>query len=59
MTNKPKLELLTAVLAPAGVLCSQETGKTLTNPSPDPKDDTKPNSSSVPDAVTSSYEFPA
>jgi len=34
----------------ASVLCAQETHWTVTNPSPNPKDDTKANSSEVPDA---------
>ena len=40
MTSKRKMELLTAVLATAGMLCAQETRKAVTNPSPDLKDDT-------------------
>src|ERR1039457_1360666 len=50
MTSRRKMELLAAVLATAGVLCAQETRRTITNPSPNPKDDSKPNSHSVPDA---------
>ena len=57
MTSMRKMELLTTVLATAGVLCAQETRKTVTNPSPDPKDDTKPNSSSVPDAYALTGRF--
>jgi predicted DNA-binding protein with PD1-like motif len=57
MKSKRRMELLTAVLATAGVLCAQETRKTVTNPSPDPKDDTKPNSNSVPDAYALTGHF--
>ena len=57
MTSKRKMELLTAVLATAGVLCAQETRKTVTNPSPNPKDDTKPNSNWVPDAYALTGHF--
>jgi hypothetical protein len=32
------------------VLCAQETRRVVPNPSPNPKDDSKPNSSAVPDA---------
>jgi predicted DNA-binding protein with PD1-like motif len=44
------MEVLTAVLAGASVLFAQETRRTVMNPSPNPKDDSKPNSSAVPDA---------
>jgi hypothetical protein len=50
MKSRRKMKLLAAILMTAGVLCGQETRKTVTNPSPNPKDDTKPNSSAVPDA---------
>jgi predicted DNA-binding protein with PD1-like motif len=57
MTSKRKMELLAAVLASAGVLCAQETRRTITNPSPNPKDDSKPNSSAVPDAYALTGHF--
>src|SRR4051794_117945 len=57
MRSKRKMEVLTAILATGGVWCAQETRKTVTNPSPDPKDDTKPNSSSVPDAYALTGRF--
>jgi len=50
MTSKRKTKLLVAVLMTAGVLCAQETRRTITNPSPNPTDDSKLNSSAVPDA---------
>jgi len=50
MTGERRIGLLTLVLAAASVCAAQETRRTVTNPSPNPKDDTKPNSSSVPDA---------
>jgi predicted DNA-binding protein with PD1-like motif len=43
-------KLLGAVLATAGMLCAQEMRRTIKNPSPNPGDDAKPNSSAVPDA---------
>jgi predicted DNA-binding protein with PD1-like motif len=42
--------LLAAVMMTAALLGAQETRRTVTNPSPNPKDDSKPNSSAVPDA---------
>jgi predicted DNA-binding protein with PD1-like motif len=42
--------VLAAVLTTAGVLCAQEARRTVPNPSPNPADDSKPNSSAVPDA---------
>jgi predicted DNA-binding protein with PD1-like motif len=57
MTSKRKMELLAAVLASAGVLCAQETRRTITNPSADPKDDSKSNSSAVPDAYALTGHF--
>ncbi len=50
MASRHKVEFLTAVLATAGLLCAQETRRTIKNPSANPKDDSKPNSSTVPDA---------
>jgi predicted DNA-binding protein with PD1-like motif len=49
MTNKRKIELLAGVLAIASMLSAQETRRTITNPSPNPVDDGKPNSSTVPE----------
>jgi predicted DNA-binding protein with PD1-like motif len=57
MTSKRWRRLLAAVLATAGVLCAQETRTTVPNPSPDPKDDSKPNSSAVPDAYALTGHF--
>src|ERR1039457_607653 len=57
MTSRRKMELLAAVLASAGVLCAQETRRTITNPSANPKDDSKPNSSAVPDAYALTGHF--
>jgi len=44
------MKVLATVLATAAVLGGQETRRTVTNPSPNPADDSKPNSSAVPDA---------
>jgi predicted DNA-binding protein with PD1-like motif len=57
MKNKRKIELLAAVLATASVLCAQETRRTIKNFSPNPKDDSKPNSSTVPDAYALTGNF--
>jgi len=57
MTSKHKRKLLAAVLVTAGVLCAQETRRTITNPSPNPRDDSKPNSSAVPDAYALTGHF--
>ena len=40
---------LLALMVPSA-LCAQETRRTVTNPSPNPLDDSKPNSSAVPNA---------
>src|ERR1700722_17744985 len=50
MMNRRKMVTLVAGLLTAGVVCGQETRRVVTNPSPNPKDDSKPNSSAVPDA---------
>ncbi len=50
MKNKCTFGLLFAFIMTAGVLSGQETRWTITNPAPNPKDDSKPNSSAVPDA---------
>jgi predicted DNA-binding protein with PD1-like motif len=52
MTGRRKMELLAAVLAAASVMCGQETRRAIKNPSANPKDDSKPNSSAVPDAYS-------
>jgi predicted DNA-binding protein with PD1-like motif len=57
MRNKYKIKLLTSVLATAGVLCAQETRRAIKNPSPNPKDDSKPNNASVPDAYALTGHF--
>ena len=50
MTNRTRTKLLGVALATACVLCAQQTRRTVRNPSPNPADDAKPNSSAVPDA---------
>lgn len=50
MKNERITQIVAAILVAAGILYGQETRWTITNPSPNPKDDSKPNSSSVPDA---------
>lgn len=50
MINKYKVSVVAAGLLMTSVLFAQETRRTIVNPSPNPKDDTKPNSSAVPDA---------
>ena len=50
MTFKRTAILLAAVLAIAGTLSAQETRRVIKNPSPNPHDDSKPNSAAVPDA---------
>lgn len=50
MINKCNVSIATAGLLITSVLFAQETRRTIVNPSPNPKDDTKPNSSAVPDA---------
>ena len=50
MTSRYARALVSAVLAATVVLCAQETRRTIKNPSPNPADDAKPNSSAVPDA---------
>ena len=57
MTSKRNLKLLAAVLASAGVLCAQETRRTIMNPSTNPREDSKPNSSTVPDAYALTGHF--
>jgi predicted DNA-binding protein with PD1-like motif len=50
MTSRRRMNLLAALLATAGVLCAQETRRVMKNPSANPADDAKANSSAVPDA---------
>jgi len=50
MIRRRRMEVLAAVLMATGVLCAQETRRTVPNPSPNPADDSKANSSAVPDA---------
>ena len=57
MTRMRKSSLIAAVLAAAGVLCAQQTRRVISNPSPNPKDDSKPNSSAVPDAYALTGHF--
>ena len=57
MFRNRRLELLAVVLATAGALCAQETRRTITNPSPNPKDDSKANSSAVPDTYALTGQF--
>ena len=50
MTSRRMLVAVAVALMTAGVLRGQETRRTVTNPSPNPVDDSKPNSGAVPDA---------
>jgi predicted DNA-binding protein with PD1-like motif len=50
VTTKHKASIAAAVLIMATTLFAQETHRTTVNPSPNSKDDTKENSSAVPDA---------
>jgi predicted DNA-binding protein with PD1-like motif len=50
MTSNRIMKFLAVILATTGMLCAQETRRTITNPSPNPADDSKPNSAAVPDA---------
>ena len=45
------------VLAATGLLCAQETRRTEVNPAPDPADDAKENSSTVPDVYALTGHF--
>ncbi|HEX6509569.1 MAG TPA: PPC domain-containing DNA-binding protein [Chloroflexota bacterium] len=56
MRQAPLLVLAAAVFG-AGVLHAQETRRVVRNPSPNPKDDTKANSPSVPDAYALTSRF--
>jgi predicted DNA-binding protein with PD1-like motif len=57
MMRKRNIAILTLVLATVGVLGAQETRWAVTNPSANPKDDTKPNSSAVPDVYALTGHF--
>ncbi len=50
MTSRRRMKVLAAVLTMAGVMCGQETHRAVKNPSANPADDSKANSSAVPDA---------
>jgi predicted DNA-binding protein with PD1-like motif len=52
-----KTAVLTAVLATASVLSAQETRRTIKNPSANPANDAKANSSAVPDAYAITGHF--
>jgi predicted DNA-binding protein with PD1-like motif len=57
MTSRRKMVFLAAVLASVSVLCAQETRRTIKNPSANPADDSKANSSAVPDAYAIEGHF--
>lgn len=57
MTSRHRLKLLMVVLASAGMLGAQETHKAVMNPSANPADDSKANSSTVPDAYAIEGHF--
>jgi hypothetical protein len=57
MMTRRKMEVLGAVLAVATAMFGQQTRWTVTNPSANPKDDSKPNSSAVPDAYALTGHF--
>ena len=54
---KLPLRIAALTLISASLLCAQETIKTEVNPSPNPADDTKENSSAVPDAYAITGHF--
>ena len=54
---KLTLQVLALLLMTRGLICAQETMKTEVNPSPNPADDTKENSSAVPDAYAITGHF--
>lgn len=58
MTARLPLKLATLVLMTGSLLLAQETRRTEVNPSPNPVDDTKENSSAVPDvyAITGHFD---
>lgn len=55
---KTPMMILVLFLMTAGVLCAQETRRTVVSPSPNPADDSKPNSDKVPDvyAITGHFD---
>ena len=57
MMNRRRMHCLTAIFFIAATLCAQETRHTTTNPSPNPQDDTKANSSAIPDAYALTGHF--
>jgi len=57
MTNRRRAIVLSAVVVLAGVSSAQETRRTIKNPSANPADDAKANSSAVPDAYAISGHF--
>jgi predicted DNA-binding protein with PD1-like motif len=57
MASRRKVKFLAVVVATVGVLCAQETRRTIKNPSANPKDDSKSNSSAVPDAYAIEGHF--
>ena len=57
MTTTRSRVLLAILLTAPLLLCAQETRHIATSPSPNPADDTKPNSSAVPDAYALTGHF--
>jgi predicted DNA-binding protein with PD1-like motif len=57
MKARWSIEAAMALAMLAGAVCAQETRHTITNPSPNPRDDTKANSSAVPDAYALTGHF--
>ncbi len=57
MRTRLKMQVLAALLAAATAMGAQQTRWTVTNPSPTPKDDSKPNSNAVPDAYALTGHF--
>ena len=57
MLRRRRMELLGAVLAAASAVCAQETHRVIKNPSANPADDSKANSSAVPDAYAVVGQF--
>ena len=54
---KTPMKMLIVFMITAGVLFAQETRRTIVNPSPNPADDSKPNSNKVPDAYSITNHF--
>jgi predicted DNA-binding protein with PD1-like motif len=57
MTRRTLATISLAVWVAACALPAQETHRTVTNPSPNPQDDTKPNSGAVPEAYALTGHF--